>query len=780
MHPLAGDGGHLKKKTISFTLAAGLQLALTLAYPMCICAAGIPSQTGPGWVNAAEGAGNEAAVSRAGWQLSDGIWYFYLTAASGEADTGLVGWHWIDGYCYYFQNDGKMLSKTVTPDGFAVSESGAWVADGDAVYRAGTGILTKPVSVQAAKRVRTKRSGGGRGGGSAAGRPDSGADDPWKEPSTADADKDFGEIEKPAKDEDENVAVCTYTIQYKDIASGYILKEIAGSGEKDSEIEIEHPDFDGYEICERQADTIWLASAHVREIIYYRPTDLATPSEAVEVSWEVRLVDAASSQREILPVRKGRLLEGEVLLINYMERVIIDQVIWEALEVPPLEVVVYGPGTQLFYIHYERMGTAPEPEDPYAKAREQLAGYLALAREFEREITGEEPGHISDDRLVVENNRDNDNRISSIVNQLKAGGETVFYLIGKNYKPNGIAIAEWLLQNAEGEYSSSTEAVITIGGDVYTVTRMSVNCQEQSENCSHLWSIIQEYPALCTRHGSRLYTCSRCLNEKTVILPLPGHMDEDHDLLCDRCGESSGDVSAGYRWKLGDIQMRELDGQTYFFECIDQNYADEAGNYNQAALFLCNDIIPADYGSEYRYEQLADGMYDYVFYPGELVGFGSGNDYKYSEVRSFLNRLSGDVSGIESTNIGINYAYRGATEEGAYEQLSDADLTSDYIGHQKMADKFFVLSVDEALKYKAYLWNTIESGPRAKGYWLRNPMGDGNHHTTDYVYIVDVVNGNIRPQHIQPYLETEESKTDDELRLTGTTGVRPAYTMTQH
>ncbi len=45
------------------------------------------------------------------------------------------GWQWIDGNndgiaeCYYFDVDGWMLSNTITPDGYQVNESGAWVKD---------------------------------------------------------------------------------------------------------------------------------------------------------------------------------------------------------------------------------------------------------------------------------------------------------------------------------------------------------------------------------------------------------------------------------------------------------------------------------------------------------------------------------------------------------------------------------------------------------------------------------------------------------------------------
>ena len=61
------------------------------------------------------------------------------------------------------------------------------------------------------------------------------------------------------------------------------------------------------------------------------------------------------------------------------------------------------------------------------------------------------------------------------------------------------------------------------------------------------------------------------------------------------------------------------------------------------------------------------------------------------------------------------------------------------------------------------------------GYWLRSPMGTAWDHDTDFVYAVDLVNGVIRPVGILPERDTE----DEELQVTCTIGVRPAFVMPQ-
>lgn len=61
-----------------------------------------------------------------GWHKIRGSWYFF-----GRNGRMMTGWNWINGRCYYMDPEsGKMLSDTVTPDGFTVNESGAWTVKG--------------------------------------------------------------------------------------------------------------------------------------------------------------------------------------------------------------------------------------------------------------------------------------------------------------------------------------------------------------------------------------------------------------------------------------------------------------------------------------------------------------------------------------------------------------------------------------------------------------------------------------------------------------------------
>lgn len=231
--------------------------------------------------------------------------------------------------------------------------------------------------------------------------------------------------------------------------------------------------------------------------------------------------------------------------------------------------------------------------------------------------------------------------------------------------------------------------------------------------------------------------------------------------------------------------MREMDGEYYRFRCIDQNYSDKMDTHRQTALFFCDTVIPANHGSEYVFEETADGTHQYVFYPGPIVNFGSSNDYKYSNIRQWLKVQGDDFAGAEPVSAGVFHAYTGSTQEGMYSQLHASALGGSYIGSQKMTDRLFVLSVDEALKYRDWLWRfegAAEENPEtqygafSKGYWLRNPMGSATEHDTGFVYTVDLVRGTIAPSPVEP---ERDGETDAELQVTGSIGVRPAFAMPQ-
>lgn len=244
-------------------------------------------------------------------------------------------------------------------------------------------------------------------------------------------------------------------------------------------------------------------------------------------------------------------------------------------------------------------------------------------------------------------------------------------------------------------------------------------------------------------------------------------------------------------WSLGDTVTRAIDGKAYRFHCIDQNYADHMDHHRKGALFLCDEVIPANFGSRYVFETPGDHSHDYVYHPGPIVRFGDNADYKYSAVRAWLTDSAENFTDAIMVNTGVERAYLGETEEKLWEQFPENDLTALYLGSQKMADPLFILSVDEAYRYRSWLWRfdgskkrnpETQIGEFCKGYWLRTPCGSAE---GSQIYIVDLVQGNIRPEVVRSdgqLKEQEENETtgaDKEIRETGTTGVRPAFVLPQ-
>lgn len=68
-----------------------------------------------------------AMTSFAGqWQENTQGWWYQNDDGSYPTNS----WQWIDGRNYYFDSQGYCLMDTVTPDGYTVDASGAWIVNG--------------------------------------------------------------------------------------------------------------------------------------------------------------------------------------------------------------------------------------------------------------------------------------------------------------------------------------------------------------------------------------------------------------------------------------------------------------------------------------------------------------------------------------------------------------------------------------------------------------------------------------------------------------------------
>lgn len=246
---------------------------------------------------------------------------------------------------------------------------------------------------------------------------------------------------------------------------------------------------------------------------------------------------------------------------------------------------------------------------------------------------------------------------------------------------------------------------------------------------------IREY----TEGGHRYVTCRIGFERRN-----DSHDQDDREAV-------EGDTE-DRRWSAGDIQMQKIGNEVYRFRCIDDDYEDNSG-YQKCALFLCETMIRSDIESTDS-ERI-------------IMPFGESNNYKFSKVRQWLDGNT-DQGGMSAVNIGANTAFIGATVSGVYHEFSESVFLRQDIPFQNINDRIFLLSLEEAMRYKEELWTAEgKECPYSRGFWLRTPAfgtgDDGKFKYGTYEYAVDLEHGSIRPINV-----------DD-----GSIGIRPAFCLPQ-
>jgi len=677
----------------------------------------------------------------------------------------LIGWQWIDGYCYYLAGstdvnylEGAMYEDTLTPDGFLVNSSGAWVnEDGTVQYQYGKGIQT---TVKAKTASASKFSSGGSGGGGGSGGSKSGTktgDSETKEDTSEDETKEETATPSDAQQEDPDEVhepeLLGYTIKYMDIENKAVLKLVTGKDVENAEIVIDDQDIDGYEICSGQKEQFRLETDNMTVNIYYSKIEPASPSEAQKVSWKLYFVEQDNHSNEIFKSQSGQTEEDTELFVDFPETILgTDNYYYYSLVSSPWSVVVSGTGTQKYYIEYEKGEKLPEEADPDEEAKEELEIWLETAREADLTITGEES---SDQQLITESLEESNERLLNLASMADGTDRKEVYLIAKNHTPTTVILSN-KMQNIKN-ISQLIRAEFSIDEDSYLVMRVGFEKTYEESTCSHDYEVIERVEPTCIENGYEIVRCTKCGKEETVILPATGHTDTDQDGICDICYQSAEETPEAIHYSVGDIQARTIGNRTYLFRCIDEDYEDAMGNSQNAALFLCDSIIRSD-----------------IMGTSKKLNFGDNNNYKYSKIREWLQNNASDSLFLHDTYIGITRSYIGSTGKNTYEQLNESSLMGFERLYQSMENKIFILSVEEALKYRDYLWtfdgsetNNPDSQISAysKGYYLRTPQDGGliDFWYGDGIYTVSLTDGNIKPVNVS---ETS-------------IGIRPAMTIPQ-
>ena len=688
-----------------------------------------------------------------GWKSIDNKWYFFNPISDGTKGKMLTGWQWIDGRCYYlagildpYYPEGAMYSDTMTPDGFQVSSSGSWTdKDGKVQYTYGKGIQTITTTIRPVSRFFSGGSGGG-GGSRHRSRRRSG----HKSNESKNQDNTKVDVSSPSQSTDKNsdnkVEEYSYTIKYLNAANKTVLQIVTGKETKGTEIMIDTPNTEGYKICKNQKESFVLSKNGMTVTIYLKMEgDNATPSEATpseatpsqakkKVSWKVYFVEEDNHRNQIFKPQHGKTEEGLELVIDYPETIAgVDGYYYYSTLPSPWTTEVYGSGTQKYYIEFEKGDKIPTKDDPDQEAKDKRSKWLETVRASDFEITGSKP---IDSQIITETMEESNERILNLVSMAKGSDRKEIYLVAKGYEPNSVIIGQTF--DDVTNVSNLIMDEFIIDGKTYTVMRVGFEKIYEEETCNHDYEEIERVEPTSTEDGYETVRCRNCGKEETIILPATSQASDTH-------------------YNIGDVQARTIGDKIYLFRCIDDDYEDAMNNSHETALFLCDSVIRSDINGT-----------------SKKITFGTNSNYKYSNVRKWLQNNSTDALFAKNNYIGITRSYLGATKQGTYEQFDDGSLVEFNRLYQSMEDKVFCLSVEEALKYREYLWrfdgsdtNNSESQISAysKGYYLRTPQ-DNELNDFRYgkgIYTVSFIDGNIQPVNVS---ETS-------------IGIRPAMTIPQ-
>lgn len=692
---------------------------------------------------------NENGYIDTGWKHISDRWYFFSPISDGTKGRMLTGWQWIDGKCYFLcpagtENypHGSMYENGMTPDGYMVNESGAWVNDGGIVEILGKGIQTVVERKTSGRTIFSGGSGGGGSGGGGGSRGPSNSNSSVNENSVENPDSkpepvkstdphDSGEKESS----EVPVKQYKYTVRYLDIADKTILQIMTGTGNEGEIIELIQPDIEGYTMCKGQKDTFVLTSDQITLNIFYQKDITASPSEARKIDWDLKFIEEGKPDREIFKGQKGKTEEGKELFVDFPETIIgSDQYYYHSLVPSPWSVVVNGNGTQKYYIEYRKGDPLPEISDADGDTKERLNYWLNVSSEADQCITGEGP---SSGQLISESQKEANERLLNLVSMADGGDRIEVYVIAKGYTPNAAIISQKF--PAVKNLSELSLEQLTIADETYIVLRIGFEKTYDENTCNHSYKVIDRVEPSCMDNGYETVQCLKCRKEETVILPAIVHTDTDHNGICDVCYQPVQETPEAVHYSIGDVQYRTIGNKTYSFRCIDEDYEDARNNSQKTALFLCDSVIRSD-----------------IMGTSKKLNFGDNNNYKYSKVRKWLQNNASDSRFLHNAYIGITRSYIGSTGRGTYEQLKESSLMGYERLYQSMEDKVFILSVEEALKYRDYLWkfngsqtNNPDSqiSTYSKGYYLRTPQNGGleDFWYGEGIYAVSLIDGNIQP-----------------------------------
>lgn len=205
------------------------------------------------------------------------------------------------------------------------------------------------------------------------------------------------------------------------------------------------------------------------------------------------------------------------------------------------------------------------------------------------------------EEFVVESNADVNCILNEFAIHTHDSERHEFYLIGRDYSPTSAEVSDTMYTNNLAGYTNEVVDTFSLNSVTYTVSLIGYYKKWNQSTCSHEWAYKEELKGNCLTASTQIVQCEKCSKEVTVITPAAGHVDQNFDSVCDRCGirlrQNLGDEIT-VSWDSGSTG---LGTKNFNFVCVDTDYQGIG-----KMLYLCEDDIGSDIYGGYTDAEGAD------------------------------------------------------------------------------------------------------------------------------------------------------------------------------
>lgn len=342
------------------------------------------------------------------------------------------------------------------------------------------------------------------------------------------------------KDEFYGTTPFSYYIAYMEKNSWNDIGLKFGVANKGSEIEIECETIDGWIMPQEALGSFTLDQNGYRAAAQYERLNGGTSADDIKRSYSIHFIDP--EQKDLFEPYNGQLAFAK------------------------------GDSTSLFTVYYPNSFYDDEGNRWEADERSPQTFTMSAMDENQQYIGYHQVYENKKEQFIVESNSDVNRILSEFATHTFDSQRHEFYVIGRDYSPAGAEVSDTILTNNLAGYTNEIVDTFVLNGTTYTVALIGYYKKWDQSTCSHEWTYTEELEGNCLTAATRIVRCETCGKEVTTIVPAVGHVDHNHDSICDHCGirlkQNLGDEIT-VSWNSGSIGAGTMD---FNFVCIDTDY----------------------------------------------------------------------------------------------------------------------------------------------------------------------------------------------------------------